>query len=214
MIFYADSADTGQIRKMEELGILKGITTNPAILAKESEAPLDVIRRLCREFPQYPVFAQIHVGELEEMLEESQKYEAVDERVVIKIPACVQGFKTLYQIRKETVFQNEICVTTVFTAAEALLAAAAGADYVAPYVGDIYQLGYDGQTVLKEMVLALKGTKTKVLAAAVERAEDMVAAALAGADIATVTPGAANQVLEKPYPVTEWYLRLFAGKER
>ena len=95
------------------------------------------------------------------------------------------------------------------TAAQALLASAAGADYVAPYVGDIGQLGYSGMDTLDAIVAVVAGTHTKVLAAATERAQDMTAAAALGVDIATITPDAAFAALEKPYPVTEWYLKLF-----
>ena len=88
------------------------------------------------------------------------------------------------------------------TAAQAILASAAGAGYVASYIGDIGQIGYNGMDMLRTIVAALKGTHTRVLAAAVERAQDLAAAAAIGADIATITPDAAFAALEKPYPIT------------
>ena len=203
MLLYADCANIETLKKMDELGVLSGITTNPAILARESVPPVRTIANICRAFPGYPVFAQANAMEM------AVSYAAISPRVVVKIPACVEGFRAFHKIRAEKLFDNEICITTETTAAQALLASAAGADYVAPYVGDIGQIGYSGMDTLDAIVAVVAGTHTKVLAAATERAQDMTAAAALGVDIATITPDAAIAALEKPYPITEWYLKLF-----
>lgn len=209
MLLYADCANIERLIEMDTLGIMSGITTNPAILAKESGEAADTIAAICRVFPDYPVFAQVNARLCDEMVSMALNYASISPKVVIKIPACLEGFKAMNRIRKESLFLNEICITTVTTAAEALLAVTAGAEYVAPYVGDIDQIGYSGMETLKTIIEVAKGTSTKVLAAATERAQDMTTAAVLGADIATITPNAASAVLEKPYPITEWYLKLF-----
>ena len=209
MLLYADCANIETLKKMDELGVLSGITTNPAILARESAPPAATIANICRAFPGYPVFAQANAMDCGGMVEMAVAYAAISPRVVVKIPACVEGFRAFHKIRAEKLFDNEICITTVTTAAQALLASAAGADYVAPYVGDIGQIGYSGMDTLDAIVAVVAGTHTKVLAAATERAQDVTAAAVLGVDIATITPDAAFAALEKPYPITEWYLKLF-----
>lgn len=213
MKIYADCANIEMLKEMDALGVLSGITTNPVILAEESAAPEQTLRALCAAFPDYPVFGQTNALTCDEMVDMAVRYAAISPRMVIKIPSCTEGFRALRRIRKEKLFTNEICITTVTTAAEALLASAAGADYVAPYVGDIDQLGYCGMQTLEAIIRVVAGTGTKVLAAATERAQDMTTAAELGADIATISPAAALNVLEKPYPITKWYLDLFKQTE-
>lgn len=214
MLLYADCANIEMLKAMDQLGIMCGITTNPAILAKEPTSPVETVKKLCEAFPNYPVFAQTNAYTCDEMVAMAVEYAAISPQMVIKIPVCAEGLKALNKIRKENLFNNEICITTVTTAAQALLAAAAGANYVAPYVGDIDQIGYSGMETLEAIIDVLADTDTKVLAAATERAQDMTTAAILGADIATITPNAAFAALEKPYPITEWYLDLFMNSKK
>lgn len=209
MLLFADCGNIKQLKEMEELGILSGITTNPVILSRESSPPVETIAKICQAFPEIPVFAQTNALICDDIVEGAVAYAKISPKLVIKIPACAEGFKAFRKIRKEKLFENHVCITTVTTAAQALLASAAGAEYVAPYLGDIDQIGYSGMDVLLSMAKALAGTNTKIIACAAERAQDMVKAAQAGAYAATITPGAARAALEKPYPITEWYLKLF-----
>ena len=214
MLLYADSANIGRLRQMDELGIMSGITTNPVIAAREGKPALEVIASLCAAFPDYPVFAQVTGPSPEDMASQAECFAAVSPRVVVKIPACEAGLRAIAALRRGGRCKNELCATTVLTAAQALLASMAGADYVAPYVGDITALGFDGPAVLADIVAALKSGKTKVLAAAMERAEDIVTAAKTGADILTVSPEAARNVFLKPQPLTQWYLDLFENNAK
>lgn len=199
MLLYADCANIETLKKMDELGVLSGITTNPAILARESVPPVRTIANICRAFPGYPVFAQANAMDCGGMVEMAVSYAAISPRVVVKIPACVEGFRAFHKIRAEKLFDNEICITTVTTAAQALLASAAGADYVAPYVGDIGQIGYSGMDTLDAIVAVVAGTHTKVLAAATERAQDMTAAAA----LAWI-----SQRLRRTRPLPRWKNRI------
>lgn len=213
MLLYADSADVSKIRKMEKLGILSGITTNPVIAARELKPLQEVIADLCSNFPGYPVFAQVNRSSVEEMISQAEMFSKISPDVVVKVPACEMGLEVITELKKAPLFTAKLCATTILTAAQALLCSMAGADYVAPYVGDITALGYDGMTTVKDIICALEKTDTKVLAAAVERAQDMVEIAKMGADILTVSPEAALSILQKPQPVTQWYLDLFSGKQ-
>ncbi len=209
MKLFIDSANTGQIRRVDTLGIISGITTNPVILAKEGKPPLETVKALCAAFPEYPVFAQVTGPAADDMAKQAAALAAVSPRLVVKIPACEEGLAALARIRRERLFENEICATTVLTAVQALLCAAAGANYVAPYMGDVDGIGYGGMATLADMVASLAGTGTKVLAAAAERAQDMVEAAKCGAHILTASPAAYLNALQKPRPLTQWYLDLF-----
>ena len=115
MLLYADCANIELLKKMDELGVLSGITTNPAILAKETAPPAEIIANICRAFPGYPVFAQANAMTCDGMVEMAVSYAAVSPKVVVKIPACVEGFRALHRIRAEKLFDNEICITTVTT---------------------------------------------------------------------------------------------------
>ena len=213
MQIYIDSADLGKIRRADRMGVVSGITTNPVILAREEGNAAEIIRRLTENFPDYPVFAQVTGTEAQKMVEEALLYMDVSSSVIVKIPACEQelaAVRILKDMQKTGKRSVQICATTVLSAAQAVLCAAAGADYVAPYVGDIDETGYSGMNTLKDIVQALAGTGTKVLAAAANRAQDIVEAARAGADILTVSPEGIFHVFEKTYPLTEQYLKLFA----
>lgn len=215
MKIFADSADIQMLKKVEELGVLQGITTNPLIVSKEEGTPVEVITRLVKAFPDLPmILCQANGETCEEILAMAKAYAQIDPRLTIKIAAVPEGFKALRKIKKEKLFENKICVTTITTVAEAILAAAAGADFVSPYVGDIDQVGYCGMQTLKDMVTALEDTNTTVLAAAVERAHDLQLAATYGVKIVTITPQSILNLLEKPYPLTKWYVNLFVGAQR
>lgn len=215
MKIFADSADIGMLKKIEELGVLQGITTNPLIVSKEEGSPVEVITRLAEAFPDLPmILCQANGETCDEILEMAKAYSAIDPRLTIKIASVPEGFRALHRIKKEKLFENKICVTTITTVAEAILAAAAGADYVSPYVGDIDQIGYCGMDTLKSMVRALEETDCTVLAAAVERAHDVQMAADFGVKIVTITPQSIINLLEKPYPLTKWYVDLFVNAQK
>ena len=139
MLFYADCANIELLHRMEALGILSGITTNPAILAGKPAPPAEVIAGICRAFPGFPVFAPANAETCSGIVKDAAACAAISPQVVVKIPACAEGLRALRTIRMERLFDNEICITTVMTAAQAILASAAGAGYVAPYIGDIGQ---------------------------------------------------------------------------
>lgn len=215
MKIFADSADVNALKKVEELGVLQGITTNPLIVSKEEGTPVEVITRLVKEFPEVPmILCQANGETCEEILEMAKAYAQIDSKLTIKIASIPEGFKALRRIKKERIFENKICITTITTVAEAVLAAAAGADYVSPYVGDIDQIGYCGMETLKAMVTALKDTGCTVLAAAVERAHDVQLAAEFGVKIVTITPQSIINLLEKPFPLTKWYVDLFVNAQK
>lgn len=212
MEIYADSANIELLKKVSEMGILSGITTNPEILSRESKKKEAVIEKLCHTFPEYKIFVQVTGSTKAAMIAQAKGYAEISPRIVIKVPASYCGIQAIHELKKGGV-KNEVCATTILTSAQALFCAASGADYVAPYVEDISNVGYLGMETLKEIVEAIKGFDTKVLAAAVNRAQDMVKAVCLGADIITVTPEAILSVFEKPFPITKWYLDMFADAE-
>ena len=214
MKIYVDSANTEKIRAVKELGILSGITTNPVILSREQGSALQVVERLCKTFPGMQVFAQVFADTAEGMIAQARTLAALGSDVVVKIPACREGICALAALKSDTSFTNRICATTILTAAQAVLCAAAGADYVAPYIGDVDGVGYCGESVLRDIVEALRATDTQVLAAAMNRAQEIVDAAKLGVQNITIAPEGITDVFEKVGPLSTWYLRLFQGAAR
>lgn len=213
MQIYIDSANLDKIRKADKLGVISGITTNPVILARERGNAEQIIKNLTENFPGYPIFVQVTGDSAKQMANQAFAYMKISPEIVVKIPACEQGLMAIHMLNKSINPQErhcKICATTVLTAAQAVMCAVAAVDYVAPYVGDIDEIGYSGMNSVKEIIQALEGTGTKVLAAAADRAQDMVEIAKSGADILTVSPEGIFSVFQRTFPLTERYLNLFS----
>ncbi len=101
MLLFADCGNIKQLKEMEELGILSGITTNPVILSRESSPPVETIAKICQAFPEIPVFAQTNALICDDIVEGAVTYAKISPKLVIKIPACAEGFKAFRKIRKE-----------------------------------------------------------------------------------------------------------------
>lgn len=213
MQIYIDSANLDEIRKADKLGVISGITTNPVILARERGNAEQIIKNLTENFPGYPIFVQVTGDSAKQMTNQAFAYMQISSEIVVKIPACEQGLMAIHMLNKSVNPRErhcKICATTVLTAAQAVMCAAAAVDYVAPYVGDIDEIGYSGMSSVKEIIQALEGTGTKVLAAAADRAQDIVEIAKSGADILTVSPEGIFNVFQRTFPLTERYLSLFS----
>jgi transaldolase len=178
MAIYIDSADTDDARRARELGFVKGVTTNPAHMAKAGRPGLEVLRDLLEIFDG-PVFYQVTTGSVEERIDQVwEAYNIRPQQVVIKLPATTDNYTIVSRLAPSGV---TFCVTAACSAAQAYLAAQAGAGYVAPYVNRLTRQLGDGLAVVRDMARILQGSQTSVLAASLKSVDEVEASILAGA---------------------------------
>lgn len=190
MEFFVDIAEVEDVRKVAEYFPIDGFTTNPNILTK-TEKSLSQNFREYKEYIEetgYKLFVQVTAEKAEDMLAQALKLkEYFGENLVVKLPAVKEGYKALKLCKKEGL---AICITVVHSLNQALLAAKGGADYIAPYVSHIDNIGADGIRCVAEMTKVFKeyGYKSKVLGASFRTADQIERLANAGCQAVTVTP--------------------------
>jgi transaldolase len=200
--------DTGSVAEVEEIaawGVLSGATTNPTLLAKEESDPGDAIRRIC-ELVDGPVSGEVVSDTAREMVAEGRALAGLDDRVVVKVPFSAEGLAATRELASDGIPVNE---TLVFSAAQALLTAEAGATYVSCFMGRLDDISVDSAAVVAEIVEALRpgGTTAQVLAASIRHPEHVVTAAQLGCEVATAPAKVLRQMLQ--HPLTEKGRELF-----
>ena len=205
MKFFLDSANLDDIRKVAPWGIIDGVTTNPSLIAKEGIPIEDQVRRIA-DLIDGDISAEVVSTSSREMIAEGRRLAKVHRNIVVKVPLIQEGIIAVSTLAKEGIRTN---VTLCFSAAQALLAAKAGAYIVSPFIGRIDDIGWPGMNLIREIVAiyANYGYKTQVLAASVRGPLHVVEAAKAGAHIATMP----YKVLEQLFfhPLTEKGLEQF-----
>jgi transaldolase len=187
MKFFIDTASLEQIKEAEALGILDGVTTNPSLMAKEGIKGQENILKhyitIC-EIAKGPVSAEVISTDFKGMIEEGEKLAALHPNIVVKVPMIKEGVKAIKYFTDKGIKTN---CTLVFSAAQAILAAKAGAAMVSPFIGRIDDGNWDGVQLISQIVSIYKtyGFKTEVLAASIRSSLHIVRCAEAGADIAT-----------------------------
>lgn len=196
MKLYIDTANVEHIREISKWGILSGVTTNPSLIAKEGRDLKQVIAEIV-QLVDGPISAEV-IGETsDEMVKEAKDLAKIHENIVIKIPMTEEGLKAVNILRDEGIRTN---VTLVFSAAQALLAARAGASFVSPFVGRLDDIAHDGIKLVRDIVYIFKiyNIDTEVIAASIRHNPHVVEAAMAGAHIATVPYKVLKQMLNHP----------------
>ncbi len=179
MAIYLDSALVPEAQTAKDLGWVSGITTNPTLLAQNDLPPKETLQMLAALIPG-EVCYQLTATDLAGMLAEGRAaYDLLGEQTVLKIPATPSGFQAVANLSPEI----PCAVTAIFSAAQALVAQAAGARYVIPYVNRSTRLLGDGAALVREMAKVLEHTSTKILAASIKTPVEAVAAWNAGAQI-------------------------------
>jgi transaldolase len=185
MKFFIDTANLNEIREATELGLIDGVTTNPSLIAKEGEIEFKQhIAAIC-EIVEGDVSVEVTSLDTEGMLREGRDYARIAPNVVVKCPLTRDGLKAT---RKLTDEGTKVNVTLCFSAAQAILAAKAGAAYISPFVGRLDDVGQNGLELLSEIV-EIYGNynwKTEVLAASIRHPIHIVEAARMGAHVATI----------------------------
>ncbi|WP_276352026.1 fructose-6-phosphate aldolase [Cohnella caldifontis] len=199
MKFFLDTGNLDEIKRIVKLGLVDGITTNPSLIAKEGRVFKDVIQEITA-IVSGPVSAEVVALDAEGMLKEAHEIAQWAPNVVIKVPMTEAGLEATYRLSQEGIKTN---VTLIFSVAQGLMAAKAGASFISPFVGRLDDIGVDGMQLVRDLrdVLDLYGMKTEIIAASIRNLEHVEAAALAGAHIATI-PGSLFPSLWK-HPLTD-----------
>ena len=205
MKLFLDSANIDEIKKVNELGVISGVTTNPSLIAKEGKDFEGTIREIASTVSG-PVFAEVVSPEADGMVTEAEKLASIAPNVVIKIPMTEEGLKAVSRLSAEGIKTN---VTLVFSPSQALLAANAGASYVSSFVGRLDDVSNNGLSVIGDIasIFRLHRIETEVLAASIRGPQDVTDAALRGASVATVPFRVIMQMIK--HPLTDDGLRRF-----
>jgi len=194
---FLDTANIDQIRQGVKMGVVSGVTTNPTLVSKEGLADYEaVVKEICSIVPG-PVSAEVLVEGVEPMIEQAREIAVWAPNVVIKIPATAVGLEVISVLAREDIKVN---MTLCFSLNQALLGALAGATYVSPFVGRLDDIGHDGMELVRDIVDVFEYYQltTEVIAASIRHPEHCVAAAKAGAHIATVPYKVLTQMTQHP----------------
>ncbi len=196
MKLFIDTANISEIREINEWGILSGVTTNPSLIAKEGRVFKDVIHEIV-EIVDGPISAEVSSLEADGIVKEARELAKIHRNIVIKIPITEEGLKAVHILAAEGIHTN---VTLIFSAAQALLAAKAGATYVSPFVGRLDDIADNGMTLISVISTIFKnyGMTTEIIAASIRGPQDVVDAAKCGAHIATVPYKVLRQMVKHP----------------
>jgi len=206
MKFFIDTADLAEIRDLAATGLVDGVTTNPSLVAKTGRNFLDVVREICSVVPG-PVSAEVTAIDTETMLAEGRKLARLAKNVTVKVPLTPNGLKACRALSSEGTMVN---VTLCFSAAQAILAAKAGATFVSPFIGRLDDIGVTGMDLIGEIVEIYRqysSFKTEVLVASVRNPLHVVEAAKLGAQVATIPPTVLRQMFA--HPLTDKGLQAF-----
>ncbi len=197
MKIFVDSANIEEIKSFKSLGLVDGITTNPTLIAKEKGNFEDIIRTICAEV-EGPVNAEVVSIDCDGIVKEAGKIIPWGDNIVIKIPMTKEGLKAVNILSNEGIKTN---VTLIFTAAQALLAAKAGATYVCPFVGrldDLSQVGMEIVRQIADVFSIYNEIKTEIIVASIRSPLHVIDAALVGAHIVTIPAKVIEQMFKHP----------------
>ncbi len=197
MKFFIDTANLDEIREANDLGMIDGVTTNPSLVAKEGDVDFkEHIAKIC-SLVKGDVSAEVTALDTEGMLKEGREYAKIAPNVVVKCPLTLDGLKATRILTEEGTGVN---VTLCFSAAQALLAAKAGAKYISPFIGRLDDISTNGMQLILD-IIQIYGNynfKTEVLAASIRHPMHIVDCALAGADVATIPFKVIKQLVQHP----------------
>ncbi|OYW06656.1 MAG: fructose-6-phosphate aldolase [Acidobacteria bacterium 37-71-11] len=197
MKFFVDTAEISEIRELAATGLLDGVTTNPSLIAKSGRNILEVIAEICAIVPG-PVSAEVAATEYTQMLKEAAVLRKIAPNVTIKVPLTQDGLRACHTLSQDGVMVN---VTLCFSAAQALLAAKAGAAFISPFVGRLDDIGQNGMDLIADIVQIYANypnIKTEVLVASIRNPIHLIEAAKMGADVATIPPSVIKQLYAHP----------------
>ncbi|NLJ26001.1 MAG: fructose-6-phosphate aldolase [Firmicutes bacterium] len=196
MKLFLDTANIDEIREVNSWGVICGVTTNPSLIAKEGRDFKEVINTIC-EIVDGPISAEVVSMDAEGMVKEAREYAKWHPNVIIKVPMTIDGLKATKILSSEGIKTN---LTLIFSPAQALLCARAGATYVSPFLGRLDDIGHEGMTLVQDIaeIFAIHDISTEIIAASIRSPLHVIEAAKAGADIATIPYKVMVQMTKHP----------------
>lgn len=212
MRFFIDTAKVEDIKKANDMGVICGVTTNPSLIAKEGRDFKQVIQEIT-SIVDGPISGEVKATtvDAEGMIAEAREIAAIHPNMVVKIPMTAEGLKAVKVLHKEGIKTN---VTLIFSPAQALLAARAGADYVSPFLGRLDDISTPGISLIEDIteIFQMHGIETQIIAASIRNPIHVIDCAKAGADIATVPYKVLLQMIH--HPLTDEGIRKFQDDYR
>ena len=186
MKFFVDTANIEDIEKLIPTGFVDGVTTNPSLIAKQGADMAKTIKNIC-SIVNGPVSAEVTATDFTKMLEEGEYLASLAKNVAVKVPLTIDGLKTCKSLREKGIMVN---VTLCFSAAQALLAAKAGASFISPFVGRLDDIGEKGMGLIEDIVIMYENYafETEVLVASIRTKQHVIDSAVIGAHVATLPP--------------------------
>jgi fructose-6-phosphate aldolase, TalC/MipB family len=205
MKFFADTADIKEIRELNDLGLIDGVTTNPSLIMKAGRDIREVTKEIC-DIVSGPVSAEVTATDFAGMMREGKELARIADNICIKLPLTLDGLKAC---RALTGDGHQVNVTLCFSANQALLAAKAGATFISPFIGRLDDLGQEGMDLIREIraIYDNYDFDTEILAASIRTVNHVKEAALIGADVATVPPATIKALVK--HPLTDKGLEAF-----
>ena len=208
MKFFVDTADVKDIRELNDLGLVDGVTTNPSLILKSGGNITDVTKEIC-SIVKGPVSAEVVATEYGQMMKEAEVLAKIADNICIKVPLTLDGLKACRTIRTE--MKRMVNVTLCFSANQALLAAKAGASFISPFVGRLDDIGLDGMELIQEIRVIYDNYdfETEILVASARTVNHVKQSALIGADVVTAPPATLKALVK--HPLTDKGLEAFTA---
>ncbi len=196
MKLFLDTADINEITELNKTGMVDGITTNPSLIAKSGRNIIQTVEEICG-IVSGPVSAEVTATDYDGMMREGARLAKIASNVAVKLPLTEDGLRACASLSEDNIMVN---VTLCFSAAQALLAAKAGASFISPFVGRLDDIGADGMNLISEIaeIYSNYDYSTEILVASVRGVQHVVDAALIGADVATIPPKIMSQMYKHP----------------
>ncbi|MCB1563690.1 MAG: fructose-6-phosphate aldolase [Alphaproteobacteria bacterium] len=197
MKFFVDTAELDDIKDLAATGLLDGVTTNPSLIAKSGREFVPLIKEIC-EIVDGPVSAEVAATDYPTMRKEAEILRKIADHVAVKVPLTPDGLKLCKELSDDGTMVN---VTLCFSAAQALLAAKAGAAFISPFVGRLDDISHDGLDLIADIVRIYDNYEyfdTEVLVASVRNPLHIVESAKMGAHVATCPPSVIRQLYNHP----------------
>ena len=207
MKFFIDTAEIDEIRQLSETGMVDGVTTNPSLIMKSGRDFREVTEEICAIVPG-PVSAEVAALEADAMIAEGRELAGIAPNIAVKVPLTWAGLKACKTLSDGGTMVN---VTLCFSAAQALLAAKAGATFVSPFIGRLDDNGFDGMELIADIrqIFDNYGFETEILAASIRSGNHVKEAAKIGADVATMPPGVLRKLAD--HVLTDKGLEIFTA---
>ena len=196
MKIFLDTANIEDIKEINSLGVIHGVTTNPSLIAKEKRDLKETLKEIA-SIVDGPISGEVISLDYENMIKEAEELASIHKNIVVKIPMTYDGLKAVSYLSKKGIRTN---VTLIFSAAQALLAARAGASYVSPFLGRLDDIGSNGLILLEDIseIFNVHNIQTEIIAASIRNPIHVIEAAKLGANIGTLPPSVIRALINHP----------------